>query len=114
MVFAFVELVPNADNGYVFTTMVSNIRNNNIMVEQFSGVGQISAGVALTKTGNQLDVAVDDLLIEVSSDAHKLRQLTGQTINTLGTIVTGIGIVIDEVYGSTGQLYTIGDACKWR
>ena len=38
-----------------------------------SGAGQISAGDALTKTGNQLDVAVDDSTIEISSDALQVK-----------------------------------------
>ena len=44
-------------------------------VAQFSGAGQITAGAALTKTGNQLDVAVDDSSIEVSSDAVRVKAL---------------------------------------
>ena len=114
--FVFVEAgTANADNGYVFThDGTPTLGTTDITVEQFSGAGQISAGDALTKTGNQLDVAVDDSTIEVSSDALQIKTTySGQTsITTLGTIATGTwqGTVIDEVYGGTGQSsYTTGD-----
>jgi len=114
--FVFVEAgTANADNGYVFThNGTPTLGTTNITVEQFSGAGQISAGAALTKTGNQLDVAVDDSTIEVSSDELQIKTTyPGQTsITTLGTIATGTwqGTVIDEVYGGTGQSsYTTGD-----
>ena len=44
-----------------------------ITFEQFSGAGQISAGSALTKTGNTLNVAVDDSSIEINSDALRVK-----------------------------------------
>src|SRR5210317_182274 len=73
--FVFVEEgTANADNGYVFThDGTPTLGTTNITVAQFSGAGQISAGDALTKTGNQLDVAVDDSTIEVSSDALQVK-----------------------------------------
>ena len=114
--FVFVEAgTANADNGYVFThDGTPTLGTTNITVEQFSGAGQISAGAALTKSGNTLDVAVDDTTIEVASDELRIKTTyPGQTsITTLGTITTGTwnGTVIDEVYGGTGQSsYTTGD-----
>jgi len=114
--FVFVEAgTANADNGYVFThDGTPTLGTTNITVEQFSGAGQISAGAALTKSGNTLDVAVDDTTIEVASDELRIKTTyPGQTsITTLGTIATGTwqGTVIDEVYGGTGQSsYTTGD-----
>ena len=114
--FVFVEQgTANADNGYVFThNGTPTLGTTDITVEQFSGAGQISAGAALTKSGNTLNVAVDDSTIEVSSDELQIKTTyPGQTsITTLGTIATGVwqGTVIDEVYGGTGQSsYTTGD-----
>ena len=114
--FVFVEAgTANADNGYVFThNGTPTLGTTNITVEQFSGAGQISAGAALTKSGNTLNVAVDDSTIEVSSDELQIKTTyPGQTsITTLGTIATGVwqGTVIDEVYGGTGNSsYTTGD-----
>ena len=69
--FVFVEEgTANADNGYVFThNGTPTLGSTNITVAQFSGAGQISAGDALLKTGNTLDVRVDGTTIEVTSDA---------------------------------------------
>ena len=73
--FVFVEEgTENADNGYVLTTNGAiTVGTTGITFEQFSGAGQISAGNALTKTGNTLDVAVDDSSIEISSDALQVK-----------------------------------------
>ena len=114
--FVFVESgTANADNGYVFThDGTPTLGSTNITVSQFSGAGQISAGNALTKTGNTLDVAVDDSTLEISSDAVQIKTTyPGQTsITTLGTIATGTwnGTAIGNIYGGTGQTtYTTGD-----
>lgn len=73
--FVFVEEgTVNADSGWVCTTdAVVVVGTTNIAWSQFSGAGQITAGAALTKTGNQLDVAVDGSTIEVSADALRVK-----------------------------------------
>ena len=73
--FFFVEEgTANADNGYVAThNGTPTFGTTNITFSQFSGAGQISAGDALTKTGNQLDVAVDDSTIEITSDSLNVK-----------------------------------------
>ena len=75
--FTFVEEgTANADNGYVAThNGVPTLGSTNITFDQFSGAGQISAGAALTKNGNTIDVAVDDSSIEVSGDALQVKAL---------------------------------------
>jgi hypothetical protein len=106
--FTFVETgTANADNGYVFThNGAPTMGTTGLSVAQFSGAGQISAGDALTKTGNTLDVAVDDTTIEVNSDALRIKSdWTGQnTITTVGTITTGQWQSTDVAvaYGGTG------------
>ena len=117
--FVFVEQgTANADNGYVFThNGTPTLGTTDITVEQFSGAGQISAGAALTKTGNQLDVAVDDSTIEVSSDALQIKTTyPGQTsITTLGTITTGTwnATAIGTTKGGTGLTsYSTGDIIR--
>ena len=76
-VFVFVEQgTLNGDNGYVFThNGAPTIGTTNLPVSQFSGAGQITAGAALTKTGNQLDVAVDGSSIEITTDALNVKAL---------------------------------------
>jgi len=75
--FVFVEEgVLNANNGYTFThTGQPTFGTTNLDVSQFSGAGQITAGAAMSKDGNQLDVEVDDSSIEVSSDALRVKAL---------------------------------------
>ena len=76
-VFVFVEQgTLNGDNGYVFThNGAPTIGTTNLPVSQFSGAGQITAGAALTKSGNQLDVAVDNSSIEITGDALNVKAL---------------------------------------
>ena len=97
--FFFVEEgTANADNGYVAThNGTPTFGTTNITFAQFSGAGQISAGDALTKTGNQLDVAVDDSSIEVSSDALQVKA-SGIT----NAMLAG-SIAADKLAGSIGN-----------
>ena len=73
--FFFVEQgSANADNGYVTThNGTPTLGTDAITFEQFSGACQISAGSALTKSGNTLNVAVDDSSIEINSDALRVK-----------------------------------------
>ncbi len=101
--FFFVEQgSANADNGYVTThNGTPTLGTDAITFEQFSGAGQISAGSALTKTGNTLNVAVDDSSIEINSDALRVKasgitnaMLAGSidlTAKVTGTLPVGNG-----------------------
>lgn len=73
--FVFVEEgTTNADSGWVSTGNAGGtIGSTSMPWTQFSGLGQITAGAALTKSGNTLDVAVDDSSIEVSGDALRVK-----------------------------------------
>ena len=75
--FTFVEEgTANADNGYVAThNGTPTLGTDNITFDQFSGAGQISAGAALSKNGNTIDVEVDDSSIQVSGDALQVKAL---------------------------------------
>ena len=75
--FTFVEEgTANADNGYVAThNGVPTLGTDAITFDQFSGAGQISAGAALSKNGNTIDVEVDGSSIEVSGDALQVKAL---------------------------------------
>ena len=109
--FFFVEQgTANADNGYVAThNGTPTFGSTSITFAQFSGAGQISAGDALTKTGNQIDVAVDDSSIEVSSDALRVKA-TGITNDMLAG-----SIAASKLAGSIGNAklsnstITVGD-----
>ena len=73
--FTFVEEgTVNADSGYVLSTDGAiTIDTTALVFTQFSGAGSVTAGAALTKTGNTLDVAVDDSTIEITSDALNVK-----------------------------------------
>jgi len=75
--FTFVEEgTANADNGFVAThNGTPTLGTTNITFEQFSGAGQIAAGAGLTKTGNTIDVQVDDSSIEISGDTLQVKAL---------------------------------------
>ena len=75
MTYFFVqEGTVNGSNGFVCVTHETVTPGTTaIEFEQFSGAGQIAAGAALSKDGNQLDVEVDDSSIEVNSDALRVK-----------------------------------------
>lgn len=126
--FTFVEEGTNyADSGWVLTTndpiTIGGGSGTSLSWAQFSGAGQVVAGAALTKTGNTLDVNVDDVTIEVVTDALQVKEGTANQVmvtNAGGTAavwgavdisaaaaVTGI---LGETNGGTGTgTYTTGD-----
>ena len=71
----------NADSGWVMTQdSTITFGTTEIDWAQFSGAGQITAGSALTKSGNTLNVAVDDKTMEVSSDALRIKAVTATAV----------------------------------
>ena len=68
----------NADQGYVQTATVSTIGSDTVTWVQFTGLGQITAGSALSKSANTLNVVVDDTTIQVVGDALQIKD-TGVT-----------------------------------
>src|SRR6056300_1120312 len=114
--FVFVEEgTANGDNGYVFThTGVPTFGTTALDVTQFSGAGQINAGAAMSKTGNQLDVEVDDSSIEVNADALRVKAL-GITNAMLAGSIDGAKIenfvFTDE--GSTQGTVQIGNPMEF-
>jgi hypothetical protein len=85
--FTFVEEgTINGDTGFVLTTNDTiTLGTTALTFTQFSGTGQITAGDALSKDGATLNVNVDNLSIEVSSDA--LRIASGAAGNGLSASV---------------------------
>jgi hypothetical protein len=116
--FFFVESgTNNADNGYVSTSTASEptIGTDAITFAQFSGAGQIDAGLGLTKTGNTLDIQVDDASIELFSDTLQVKasgitndMLTGSidlTTKVTGTLPMGYGGTGVTSFTSKGIVY---------
>lgn len=64
----------NADQQWIMTTNAPiTVGTTSLSFTQSSGLGQITAGAALTKTGNTLDVNVDSVGIEISADSLQLK-----------------------------------------
>ena len=104
--FTFVEEgTTNADSGWVLTTNGTiTIGTTALTFSQFSGAGQITAGAALTKTGNTLDVQVAaNGGIEIVSDALQLK--AGVAGNGL-TYTTGVLAVV----GTTDRITVNADS----
>jgi hypothetical protein len=78
----------NNNNGFVQTEVTTTIGSSAILFEQFSGAGQITAGAALLKTGNQLDVRVDDSSIEVNADLLRVKASGITNAMLAGSIAT--------------------------
>ena len=114
--FVFVEDgSANGDNGYVFThTGSPTFGTTALDVAQFSGAGQITAGAALSKSGNTMDVEVDDSSIEVNADAVRVKAL-GITNAMLSGSIDGAKIenfvFTDE--GSTQGAVQIGNPMEF-
>jgi hypothetical protein len=108
--FLFVEEgTLNGSNGYVQTETTTAIGTSPIIFEQFSGAGQITAGDALSKDGNTLDVEVDNSSIEVFADALQVKNL-GITNDMLsGSISTtklaNPFITLTDESSSSGRVY---------
>jgi len=103
-----------ADTGWVLGEAVATVGTNDVTFVQFSGLGQITAGDGLTKSGNTLNVVGTTNRITANANSIDIAATyVGQTsITTLGTIATGTwnATEIGEVYGGTGQTsYTTGD-----
>src|SRR5210317_1811467 len=111
--FTFVEEgTANADNGYVAThNGTPTLGTTNITFDQFSGAGQISAGDGLSKTGNTIDVNVDDSSIEIASDALQVKALGITNAMLAGSIanakLTNSTITISD--GSASNAVDLGD-----
>lgn len=112
--FVFVEEgTVNADSGWVLTTDGTiTIGSTSLAFTQFSGAGQITAGAALTKSGNTLDVAVDGSTIEVNADALRLKDAgtTYAKIQNVGACslpgrsANSSGVLADIAAGANGQV----------
>ena len=112
--FTFVEQgTSQADAGFVCTNNAGSgiVGTNALVFSQFSGAGSISAGDALTKSGNTLNVAVDDSSIEVNADALRVKA-TGITNAMLAGSIADSKLnqiaTSDKVAGSAVQLGSNG------
>jgi hypothetical protein len=108
--FFFVTLgTLNGSNGYVQTEISISVGSTALIFEQFSGAGQIEDGDALLKTGNRLDVRVDDSSIEITADTLNIKAL-GITNTMLAGSITRSKLAnpfirLSDESSSTGEVY---------
>ena len=83
--FVFVEYgTTNGDSGWVLTTDGTiTVGSTALAFSQFSGAGQITAGDALTKSGNTLNVNDDNITLEVNSDTLRIKGVTATAVGDL-------------------------------
>ena len=98
-----------ADQAFVQTATVSTLETDDVTYVRFSGLGQVSAGSALSKNGDTLSVNVDDSSIEVNgSDQLQLKDSGVSNAKLAGSISA------DKLAGGIGdgKLSTITSANK--
>ena len=119
--FTFVEEgTTNADSGFVLTTDGAiTVGTTALSFVQFSGAGQITAGLGLSKTGNTLDVNVANG-IEISGDNVQLANTvagngltyTNGVLDVVGTAdrisVTANAVDIASTYVGQNTITTLG------
>lgn len=80
----------NADKGFVCTSNSGSavVGTDALTFSQFTGASNITAGDGLTKTGDTLDVNVDDSTIEIASDALRVKD-QGITSSKIANFAVG-------------------------
>jgi hypothetical protein len=113
--FVFVEDGTNhADTGWVVTSNGAlTLGTDAVNWTQFSGAGSFVAGNALSRTGNQLDVNVDDVTIEINADALRLKAggITNSHISATAAIADTKLATISTA-GKVSNSATTGTAAK--
>ena len=86
--FVFVEEgTTNGDQGFVLTTNDTiSLNSTSLTFTQFSGAGQITAGTGMSKSGNTLNVTLDNITMEDNSDSIRIK---GVTATALGDLLVG-------------------------
>jgi hypothetical protein len=103
--FTFVEEGTTDNTGWVLSTNNPiTLGTTALAFTQFSGTATVSDGAALLKTGNTLDVVVDNVGIEINADALRLKDggVTNAKVASIdaATKLTGIAPIAN---GGTGQ-----------
>lgn len=100
------EGTTNADSGWVLTNNGAiTLGSTALTFVQFTGLGQITAGNGLTKTGNQLDVQVDASTIEINADTLRVKD-AGITLAKLANLAANS--VIANSTGSSATPTAVG------
>lgn len=104
--YVWVEQGTQADTGWVSTAdQGGTLGTTPITWTQFSGAGSIIDGAALLKTGNTLDVQVDNASIEVNADQLRVKAAGVTNAMLSGSIdaTTKLTGAVPVANGGTGQ-----------
>jgi len=114
------EGAANADLGFVCTNDAVTLGSTAVAFTQFNGAANITAGNALSKSGNTLNVEVDSSSIEIASDALRVKasgitnaMLAGSIANNklANSTISGValgGALAQLTANSTGGLVISG------
>jgi hypothetical protein len=106
------EGTANADTAWTLTTNDPiTLDTTSLTFVQFSGLGQVTAGAGLTKSGSTLNIGAGSGITVNADDVQISATYAGQTsIVTLGTITTGVwnGSAIPVANGGTGSTTAAG------
>ena len=92
------EGTDNADQGYVQTSEIASLGSDNVVFAQFTGLGQITAGDGLEKSGNTLSVSVGN---GISTSAGDLVVSNGAGLDfNAGDLVVQVDNSSLEINGS--------------
>lgn len=97
----------NSQVGFTCTNSSVTVGSTAITFVQFNGASNIVAGAALSKTGNQLDVEVDGVTIEISADQLQLKDLAVDTNKLADSAVSTQKIANNAVTNAKLQNSTI-------
>ena len=93
----------NGDSGWVLTTNDPlTLGTTPLAFTQFSGTGSIVAGNGLSKTGNSLDVNVDNSTIEIVADTLQVKDLgitNAKLASGIAATKIGTGLVDNTEFG---------------
>lgn len=106
------EGTANADTGWVLTTNDPiTVGTTALSFTQFTGLGSVTAGGGLTKTGNTLNIgAGSGITVNADDIAVAATYAGGSSIATVGTITTGVWNATDIAVadGGTGASTAAG------
>tara|TARA_R100000655_G_scaffold61013_1_gene99378 strand:- start:7755 stop:9581 length:1827 start_codon:yes stop_codon:yes gene_type:complete len=96
----------SADQGFIQTNEISNLGSDNVTFVQFTGLGQITAGAGLAKSGNTISANVGNGLI-IDSDNIEI-SFGGGVTSSEGDLTLDVDDTTVEISAGVLQVKAIG------